>query len=1759
MKLKKAFNSIASVLLVVTMLMSLLPVGVFATEGEQNYDLRILTFEDEDYKGGINFAGGNNWSSLIDDSQYGGDLLYGGGMGYSTEEEAYKWHDEGNTELSSRLCQSYGAFAFWSGGHAISNYNTADIETYGDYQSQITVYKADVEELATTGGGHNGSDNFAVHYGYMDGSAYNMAEELPALSFADGKARVIDHMYINTTTYALNCCVNGNDLTASIGESDYVKVVATGYDGETVVGTVEKYIVNGPDEMILDWTKWDLSGLGEVTKVEFNMLGTSDNGYGFSQAAYFAYDDVAVRFEKEQNELPTLADGISATAVADVTAGTTYTVKLDDIFTDADGDILTYKVKINDASAINADANYSFTPDIGGEYVLVFTANDGKAESLDTYTITLNVTNPVVTYNTTVLIPEGITPTFYITNGYDNNKVDILGDELVNESGTVSDGFVPYTIKVPENIDTISIRAKKDDTSIGGMSIPVSASSTVTFRKVNIFVPTKVNDSYVTTEQVKIEVADKDGNFATVGASGTDADGISYYTFFLAATGNERLYTFYAKPLGDLTSVYASTQANNKAIFTGNSEVYDTQVELSYKNAFKLNVPADAEAKAFRQNKNYNVSELAPLEIQNESNGTKTYYFNVSSGSDSYSYRVSKEGKITKAGFISGTEKKVTWSDEDLSPNANIDYDKTTLFGSRGDDSLLLNVNEQNRLVLAKDETFKLRAYRVWQIINSDTANIMIEPDFNYNILSGSDIISITPVTSGNGNAKNNWLNITAIGEGTAILEIGYDALDIISGNLTTNNGLSEFTFGACDEARKGLVIVQTANAATDVNFGIKAREKWDAEFDTLYFTGEYATLDFLPTVTEGIVNKVEFSNDNGKTWTKLDKKDDNYTARIISGNNILKVTKDDGTTSYQVVRGDKITYTVSNVTNPGENLSAGDVARVTFDGIHFPMGKMSGIYNPGYIYGHKLTYTLGEAQVQTAGSFQYNFPANAYLDVTIPEDTETGDSFSLTDGYIYFNSMGSAPGEHRNITDEGVPADFHATSTYYSRSILPDITITLESNDVSGGDDGNDDGDTDGGTVGGNTGTTTKPDDDDIDVSNLKFDISGSEIKGYVTVSFEDFGKRKSGESGVVYKNALGEIIEEVEVPFKSRDTIATVTLRLLKALGIKSSYTGSATSNFYLSSIGNFTLNGKHYSSFGEFDAGAASGWMIKHNNWFINMGASEFTVQDGDKVEWLYTCQLGADIGCDWSNPSAEITGINFKSNYGTLSPSFSKDVTEYTYSVSSSTKSICLEAKQANYWAKVTYKSGDKIYRAMETIPVSDGTIITIESAFAEYAGDTPSDTDKITITIQKSSGGTSSGSISSPKDDEQKDTTQKAETTTNITGDKAIVTTTESNIKDAISKAEKENTNSIVISSADTKDATNITLEIPVSAAQNIAENSNLSLEVETASGNVSISNETLNSIVEQVGTDENLKVTVEITSADKVLESVSEESAKTITENVEKSILENAVIVEVNITSGDKHVRSFGGNKLTVDVPVDGKGHNEGKHYKVHIVSADGKMDTTFGKCVSKGGKLVIKVDTTHLSSFIVTDIETCPFGDVPNHWAYEAVKYVYANSLMQGTDEATFAPDENMTRAMLVTVLYRMANPEEKANNHNFADVPEGQWYSDAVAWAAENDIVSGVSENKFAPNEDITREQLALIIYRYAKIQGFDVTETSNLEGFNDAKDVSDWALDAIKWANSVTLVNGTSETTLSPKDTATRAQVAAILMRFCENIAK
>ena len=260
---------------------------------EPTYELRVLTFEDEDAKFtpySLDYASVEitTWSDLIDDPEYGGPLCYGDYM--SCE---YTWYDEGNTELTHTFPYNFNAYCFWGGGHAISNYASTDYVNFGTYENQLRVYG---EEGA---GGHNGSPNFCMHFGYKDNTPWNGTEFLPAISFADGEARVIDHMYVNNSAYAINCYMNGNGLTANIGEEDWVKILATGYDADgNETGTMEFYLVNGPDNIITEWAKWDLSGLGKVVSVEFNITGSSDNGYGYSQPAYFAYDDVAVRFEK---------------------------------------------------------------------------------------------------------------------------------------------------------------------------------------------------------------------------------------------------------------------------------------------------------------------------------------------------------------------------------------------------------------------------------------------------------------------------------------------------------------------------------------------------------------------------------------------------------------------------------------------------------------------------------------------------------------------------------------------------------------------------------------------------------------------------------------------------------------------------------------------------------------------------------------------------------------------------------------------------------------------------------------------------------------------------------------------------------------------------------------------------------------------------------------------------------------------------------------------------------------------------------------------------------------------------------------------------------------------------------------------------------------------------------------------------------------------------------------------------------------------
>lgn len=173
-------------------------------------------------------------------------------------------------------------------------------------------------------------------------------------------------------------------------------------------------------------------------------------------------------------------------------------------------------------------------------------------------------------------------------------------------------------------------------------------------------------------------------------------------------------------------------------------------------------------------------------------------------------------------------------------------------------------------------------------------------------------------------------------------------------------------------------------------------------------------------------------------------------------------------------------------------------------------------------------------------------------------------------------------------------------------------------------------------------------------------------------------------------------------------------------------------------------------------------------------------------------------------------------------------------------------------------------------------------------------------------------------------------------------------------------------------------------------------------------------------------------------------------------------------------------------------------------------------------------------------------------FTDVQNHWAKDAVNYVVAKNLMNGTSELTFSPEENTTRGMIVTILYRLENEPAVIGSSGFNDVGNGQYYAEAVAWAAANDIVTGYTSTEFLPNGNITREQLAAILYRYAD----SPTPTDLLLNFADANTVSDYAEDACRWAVEQGILQGDNGL-LKPQAYATRAEVAAMIMRYCDTL--
>jgi len=375
-------------------------------------------------------------------------------------------------------------------------------------------------------------------------------------------------------------------------------------------------------------------------------------------------------------------------------------------------------------------------------------------------------------------------------------------------------------------------------------------------------------------------------------------------------------------------------------------------------------------------------------------------------------------------------------------------------------------------------------------------------------------------------------------------------------------------------------------------------------------------------------------------------------------------------------------------------------------------------------------------------------------------------------------------------------------------------------------------------------------------------------------------------------------------------------------------------------------------------------------------------------------------------------------------------------------------------------------------------------------------------------------------------------------TVSVKDSTATVSATEKQIKEVISDNKDTGTVVLDISNLDVNSA--VVPAALVSAAQKAEGSTGLTVSLPT--GSVTLDKTALDSTGKN-----DVKIGVELVDVSKLNDAQKEKLGEQTTK---------ATIVDINVYVNNVLTHTFNDGKIDVSVPYTLKTNENADTITVWYLADDGSITPMHG--VYDSGTKTVSFTTTHLSSYVIANF---PFVDVPEDaWYYGSVAYVYTHGLFGGTANATFSPTQVMTRGMIVTVLWRMEGKPAAAGASAFPDVKSGTYCADAVAWATENGIVLGYGNGNYGPNDGITREQMAAILYRYAKHKNYDVSvgAKTDIRGYDDIQSVSEYAMPAMQWACGAGLVKG-SDNKLMPSGNATRAQTAAILTRLYTSMAK
>lgn len=406
--------------------------------------------------------------------------------------------------------------------------------------------------------------------------------------------------------------------------------------------------------------------------------------------------------------------------------------------------------------------------------------------------------------------------------------------------------------------------------------------------------------------------------------------------------------------------------------------------------------------------------------------------------------------------------------------------------------------------------------------------------------------------------------------------------------------------------------------------------------------------------------------------------------------------------------------------------------------------------------------------------------------------------------------------------------------------------------------------------------------------------------------------------------------------------------------------------------------------------------------------------------------------------------------------------------------------------------------------------------------------------------------------------------------------KAAATISSRDLKEALDKVtkamqdskEKNMTGKLNLNvTADSK-ATSVQTSIQKEALSDIAKTKNTELTLSTPLGNLTFDPKALDALVKASGGSE-VKITIGLADSSKL----NDDMKKTI-----QNSLQDRPLYDLSVTSNKENITTFGDGKLIAFLPYTLKENEKAENIVVYNIAEKGDLNLINGSKYINSEKRV-EFSTTHLSYYAVGYTENTKKEVAVNHqfkdikdgaWYKEAAAYVVQEKLMSGISDTEFGPNKSMTRGMFVTVLGRMSgdlsfnNPDtvnalsQKAETR-FKDINNNQYYAPYVAWATDNNIASGLSENSFAPNTAITREQLAVLLHNYTKQNDknrADVTEKSAIElkKFNDASKISPWAEEAMQWAVEKGILAGYNDK-LNPKDPATRAELASILKKYNE----